>query len=91
MKMDDKRKNDARIFHLQAKVTKNVKKRLVELAEANDRSVSDIIRAALYFGLPMLEKVIEMEHKLTALLIKGVDTSPKKRGRPLNEIFDKYR
>ena len=89
--MENKEKQGARIFFLQVKVTKKVKKKLTELADSNDRSVAEIIRAALYFGIPMLEKVLEMENKLTSLLQKEIDPSPNKRGRPLKSIFDKYR
>lgn len=86
----DRTDRDQRIFYLQVRVSKRLKKRIADLAADNRRTVADIIRGALYFGVPILEQVLNMESKLTSLLMKGLDSTAFRRGRPLKKIFDKY-
>ncbi len=89
--MEKQHENNQRTFYLQVKVSKRVKRNLIALAEENHRTVADIIRGALYFGIPMLEHVLAMEEKLTGLLARTILNSEQGKGRPLKEIFDKFR
>ena len=89
--MPEHEDQNQRVFYLQVKVTRRVKRRITALAEANHRPDADIIRGALYFGLPILEYILAMERKLTGLVIGAIEPESPQRGRPLKEIFDKFR
>jgi len=89
--MEGNNGKQCRKFYLQVKVSKKAKRELVELSETINRPVGDIIRGALYFGLPMLKHILDMEKKLTGLFQKAVNPGEFKKGRPFKEMFDKFR
>jgi hypothetical protein len=88
--MKDNQSGNQHIFYLQVKVSRRVKHKLKSLADSTHRPVADIIRGALFFGIPVLENVLSIEEKLTGLIARLHDSGTQKIGRPSKEMFDKF-
>ncbi len=88
--MSKAQSNKNRTHYMQVKVNRDTRIRISDLAKTNHRPSADIIRGALYFGLPMLEYALKMETKLTELIIKTIPDYEIPTGRPSKDLFDKF-
>ncbi|MBD3233284.1 MAG: hypothetical protein GF315_06125 [candidate division Zixibacteria bacterium] len=88
--MSEGKSDRSRTHYLQVKVNRETRIKISDLAKTNHRPSADIIRGALYFGLPMLEYALKMETKLTELIIKSIPGNEVRMGRPSKDIFNKF-
>ncbi|GEM_PF-5048276 len=89
--MESKGSESKKVFYLQVRVSYSMKKKLLSLSESAHRPMADIIRASLYFGVPMLEHILEMEHSLNKLVIKTLPNYEKPKGAGFPKgVFDKF-
>ncbi len=58
--------------HLQLRLTPGMRGELEELSVRYKRSVSDIVRGALFFGLPVFQTMTDLQGDLIKLMVANL-------------------
>jgi predicted transcriptional regulator len=68
--MGKPREITAREHFVQLRISRELKRRVLSLAEEYDRTVSDVLRGALRFGVPVMEGLQSIEREFVRSYLK---------------------
>jgi hypothetical protein len=68
--MGDPKESSLKEHFVQLRIPRSLKKRVLFLAEAYDKTISDILRGALGFGVPVLEGLRSTEREFVRSYLK---------------------